>query len=451
MLRRSLRALNDGAKHTIESILRLVERRNSEIDVDVKKVPLSMLDGWSADADGSLRHTSGKFFSVEGVETRTNRGAVPRWTQPIINQGEAGYLGLIAKDFDGVPHFLMQLKIEPGNINRVQVSPTLQATRSNFRQAHGGRKPLYLDNFRNAAPHQIIVDQLQSEHGSRFLRKRNRNIVIMAAGDVGEQDGFCWMTAGQLKALLRIDNLVNSPARSVFSLLDFGPPCEGCGLHSFDYLLSWLTGIKADSELVVRPCPLNMMTEWMERDGEIVHRDGKFFKVAGVSVSIAGREVTSWSQPVIVPVQCYLCAFIIKEIKGVPHFLVQAKLECGNYDGVELAPTVQCLTGREGNPGENPLFDNILYFDYVINAKRESVLYDSIQSEEGGRFYHDRNRYMLIWAEEDFPTEEPPSHVWMTRRQIYGFLRFNNFVNAQARSLLAALPFCGDGMGRENG
>jgi hypothetical protein len=29
----------------------------------------------------------------------------------------------------------------------------------------------------------------------------------------------------------------------------------------------------------------------------------------------------------------------------------------------------------------------------------------------------------------------------MTRRQLYGFLRFNNYVNAQARSLLAALPY----------
>ncbi|MDR1257258.1 MAG: NDP-hexose 2,3-dehydratase family protein, partial [Spirochaetaceae bacterium] len=314
MLKRSLQALNDGAKHTIEDILRLVERRNREIDVHVKKIPLSMLDGWSADADGSLRHASGKFFSVEGIEVRTNSGAVPRWTQPIINQGEVGYLGLIAKDFDGVLHFLAQLKIEPGNINRVQVSPTLQATRSNFSQVHRGKKPLYLDNFRNAAPSQIIVDQLQSEHGSRFLRKRNRNIVIMAAGDVEEQEGFCWMTAGQLKALMRIDNMVNSPARSVFSLLDFGPPDDGRGLHSFDHLLSWLTGVKSDSELVVRPYQLNRMTDWLARDGEIVHSEDKFFRVAGISVSIAGREVTSWSQPVIVPVHCYLCAFIIKEI-----------------------------------------------------------------------------------------------------------------------------------------
>jgi len=30
-------------------------------------------------------------------------------------------------------------------------------------------------------------------------------------------------------------------------------------------------------------------------------------------------------------------AFLVKEIKGVLHFLVQAKLESGNFDKIELA------------------------------------------------------------------------------------------------------------------
>ena len=34
----------------------------------------------------------------------------------------------------------MQAKIEPGNINKIQLSPTIQATKSNFTQKHGGRK-----------------------------------------------------------------------------------------------------------------------------------------------------------------------------------------------------------------------------------------------------------------------------------------------------------------------
>ncbi|MDR3356050.1 MAG: NDP-hexose 2,3-dehydratase family protein [Spirochaetaceae bacterium] len=463
MLLRSLCALNEGARNSLEDISGLIERRSRETAVDVKTVPFSRLDNWVVDDKGGLKHSSGKFFSVEGVEAETGYGSFRRWTQPLINQPEIGYLGLLAKEFNGVLHFLMQMKIEPGNINHVQVSPTLQATRSNFRREHHGRKPFYLDRFEDAAPRDILVDQLQSEHGSRFLRKRNRNIVVMLDGDIELYQDFCWMTAGQIKALTLLDNKVNMSARSVFSLLNpgrFARPFDDTralsafgkalllsagtdhSVHSTDTLLSWLTGLKADCKLVVRPCPVNKMPEWRVSEDEIARRDGKYFKILGINVSIAGREVTSWCQPVIKAAQNYLCAFIVKEFHGVPHFLVQAKLECGNYDVIELAPTVQCFTdGGDDGGGENESGDPVPFFDYVRVTPPERILYDTLQSEEGGRFYHDQNRYMLVMAGGDLPEEIPEEFAWMSLKQVYTFLRFNNFVNVQARSLIAALPY----------
>ena len=119
----------------------------------------------------------------------------------------------------------MQAKIEPGNVNCVQISPTLQATKSNYSQIHKGKQPLYLDYFVNASPDQIILDQLQSEQGARFLRKRNRNIIIKVEEDVEEHDDFRWMTLGQIKELMRYDNMVNMDTRTVLS-----------GLKISDYL-----------------------------------------------------------------------------------------------------------------------------------------------------------------------------------------------------------------------
>ena len=51
-------------------------------------------------------------------------------------------------------------------------------------------------------------------------------------------------------------------------------------------------------------------------------------------------------QPLVQPAQEGLVAFVIKKINNVYHFLVQAKLESGNFDILELAPTVQCLTSK---------------------------------------------------------------------------------------------------------
>lgn len=84
--------------------------------------------------------------SMEFIYRRTIRD-VSTWDQPIINQPEIGFLGFIVKKIQGVYHFLMQAKIEPGNLNVVQLSPTLQATRSNYTRVHKGAIPKYLEYF----------------------------------------------------------------------------------------------------------------------------------------------------------------------------------------------------------------------------------------------------------------------------------------------------------------
>jgi oxidase EvaA len=183
----------------------------------IDRIPFSDLREWYFDpSTGNLRHRSGRFFSIEGIRVRTDFGAVPEWTQPIISQPEVGILGILAKKFDGILYFLMQAKMEPGNINTVQLAPTLQATRSNYTRVHGGRTPPYLEYFVDKRDSRVLVDTLQSEQGARFLRKRNRNIVIETTKEVPLSDDFRWLTLGQLQKLVRYDHIVNMDARTVF-------------------------------------------------------------------------------------------------------------------------------------------------------------------------------------------------------------------------------------------
>jgi len=424
-------------------IVSWIEERNRNVNVDVKRVVFSDMAKWQLDRNiGMLKHESGKFFSIQGIHVDTDYGCKHSWDQPIINQPEIGYLGILAKEFDGVMYFLMQAKIEPGNVNCVQISPTLQATKSNYTQVHEGKKPTYLEYFANAKPHQIILDQLQSEQGARFLRKRNRNIIIKVDDEVMVGDDFRWMTLGQIKDLMRYDNVVNMDTRTVLSGIDFCqydiPHCYTGyeSLHTMTEHLSWLSNLKSKYELNITSKRLDELEEWQVVDDEISRYDEAFFKVIGVNVTISNREVTSWCQPLVQPMQQGICAFIVKKINGVYHFLMQAKLECGNYDIIELAPTVQCLTGNVYAVKNKPA-----YTDYVLNAPKNKVLYDVMQSEEGGRFYHEQNRNMIVEADDTFSEEELPNFHWMTLRQIGEFLKFNNYLNIQARSLISAIKY----------
>ncbi len=195
---------------------------NNQVTFEVNFIPLNRMDNWYFDARKNIRHKSGKFFSIEGIRVRTEfNGEVKTWDQPIINQPEVGFLGILCQKKRGVLYFLMQGKIEPGNVNKIQLSPTLQATKSNFSQVHGGKVPPFLEYFKNSmAGRKIIVDQLQSEQGARFLKKRNRNMIIQVedAMEIGDIPGnYCWLTLGQLKKLMTYPNLVNMDTRTVLS------------------------------------------------------------------------------------------------------------------------------------------------------------------------------------------------------------------------------------------
>ena len=114
---------NEGSFIATNDIIQWLEEQNRKVTVSVNKIPFSKLKSWTIN-ENNISHDSGKFFSIDGIHVKTSWPDVYEWDQPIINQPEVGYLGFITKEFDGILYFLMQAKIEPGNVNYVQLSPT---------------------------------------------------------------------------------------------------------------------------------------------------------------------------------------------------------------------------------------------------------------------------------------------------------------------------------------
>lgn len=449
------------------SVVELLKKRASETNVLVQRMPFDEMKQWVFDPKTNfLIHNSGKFFSIEGLSVNTNYGDISQWDQPIINQPEIGYLGIICKKINGTLHFLLQIKVEPGNINYCQLSPTLQATRSNYSKVHQGKSPKYLEYFANVKKDNILLNQLQSEQGARFLRKRNRNIIIRVEEEIELDEDFIWLTLGQIKNLLLLDNIVNMDTRTVISGIPFGSLClndclnylsdsnididpeknlflksmliEDCSVNSLGDILSFLTDLKSQYDLFLVSKRLDNLSYWLIESDQIRHFNNNFFRVIGVNVAIDGREVASWDQPMIQPMNPGICGFIVKKINGILHFIVQAKLECGNQDIFELAPTVQCLTGGYLEINGEPVCD-IPFLSDLLAASKGSVIYDSMQSEEGGRFYREQNRNIIALVGDEFSIDLPERYIWMTLNQLMIFMKFNNYLNVQARNLISLI------------
>ena len=420
--------------HTIEgkhSVIELEDWKNclkKNTFVKVKQIDLNAMKNWQLNDYGEIEHTSKGFFRVTGLSVSQETSKIKSWNQPIIDQQEIGILGFLCTKINGVLHFLVQAKIEPGNVNVIQLCPTVQATRSNFKRVHKGGSVPYLNYF---LKNKHIIDRLQSEQGGRFFRKFNRNVISFIKSEIKSLENFRWMTLGQISYFLNKDNVLNMDARSVLShLMTFDPSAiwNNNIINSINYF-------RFTNHTHSKLIGLDALTEWSFKDGVLSHEDDKFFHVIGASVNIDGREVNSWDQPMIAPVSRGICGTIIRRSETDLQILIQCKFECGLGNRVEIAPSLQSLIGR----AELAKVNKIPFIDYFgIGSGAGRKLYSVLQSEEGGRFYQEENLYEI--AEVNLKTVNiPESFQWISFSALKKLIAIGGLVNIQLRGLALAL------------
>lgn len=437
-------------------LLSWIKERNKNLVVEIHRTRLEDSSFWFYDREeGCIRNQSHSFFTITGYQQIVTDGT--SLSQPIILQEEIGYLGILCQEINGVMHFLMQAKIEPGNVNKIQISPTIQATKSNFTQQHGGAKPPYLEYFLNASKYEIVVDQIQSEQSSRFYKKRNRNIILRVEEKIPLLPSHRWMTLGQLKRLMREDNLVNMDTRTVFACIPFAKlgfsPLEllklsekfqdkalfrsvfiGTSDNQLPQIYQYINNRKMFAQNCGTFLPLHKLPDWEMRKDEIVCRHPYPFKVIFCDISIEGREVKHWTQPLFEASGIATFGLLCCEENGVLKFLVKVMPEIGCFDSVELGPTVQreavAFTQAE---------DVISRFFMEWLEAGQGVVFDHLLSEEGGRFYHEQNRNVLLRVNRSELPPLPEGYFFLDYKTLNELVQVNNTLNIQLRNLLSLL------------
>lgn len=437
------------ALHSTESLHEWIAERKSKLYVSLEKISLEECSPWSYQKEeGCIRNGDGSFFKIFGIR-QYEHGSV-RLEQPIIVQDEIGFLGILCCKIEGIWHYLMQAKIEPGNVNTVQLSPTLQATKSNFMKKHGGKAPMFLEYFTEMKPEDILVDQIQSEQSSRFLKKRNRNVIIMIHEQLQEPPTHRWMTLPQIKEMMHHDNLVNMDTRTVLSCIPYvllgqegDVPFKN---KPYFYKTAWSMNRRTIAEIFheinnykmfagskTELVPLHTLENWHMEEKEFVCRNSYPFKVIFCNISIEGREVTNWRQPLFAAQGRALFGLFCCDDNGIMKFLVKVRPEVGCFDGIEIGPTVQ----REAFSGWQP--DAVeKHFMEKLNQKKD-VVADAILSEEGGRFYQEENRNVILYIEKNELKEIPSDYIWSDYGTLNILTQVNNCLNIQLRNLLSLL------------
>lgn len=447
---KSALAKDQNAFQNLDEFWKWFSHKNESGHFVVEEIPFDKLDKWHIDPDTkNISHESGKFFSIEGLDVKTNFQGQKSWNQPIINQPEVGILGIIVKEFKGVLHFLMQAKMEPGNVNILQLSPTVQATKSNYTQVHKGNLPTYLEYFLDdKANFEVLCEQQQPEQSAKFYKKKNNNLIIKVDADIELKDDFIWLTLADIIQIAKRDNIINMDSRSVLSCIQFVNVKEGNeitqallgsidqekALFSMEQHHDWLESLKSNYDYNVTRVQLDELDDWDMDHEKVFHKTKTFFDVIAVRVEAGNREVVSWTQPLVKDKNEGLIGFLVKKMNGIYHFLVQGKFEPGNQDKIDLSPTIS-FANWKSRISEG---DNVPFIEY-FHKGNGTVILNSVQSEEGGRFYHLQNRNMIIDIDAEEIGEVPENFQWMTLGQIYEFIE-KGLMNVEARSVISCLP-----------
>ncbi|WP_243372314.1 NDP-hexose 2,3-dehydratase family protein [Geotalea sp. SG265] len=430
--------------HADDWVFDWIGRRLASPRLQVEPIPLAAMANWVIDPEtGNIGHDSGMFFTITGVKARhRSLGGDIEWDQPMIDQPEIGILGILVKSINGVLHFCLQAKEEPGNINSVQLSPTVQATYSNYTKAHGGALPPLLSYFLKPLPERVLFAKLQTEDGGRFLFKSNRNMIVRVGEDELEElpDPFIWLTLRQIAMLLRRDNLIHACTRSILSSLVFPRAEQSClreDMASLADAIQWLDDEKATNHMTVKRQGLKTLKEWsLDRDGCFSHLEKRFFRVIGIQVRSVGREVSAWSQPILDNPQMGIIGLLTQVRQGERHFLMQAKAEVGNRTMVQLGPTVQFTPS---NYAGNAKLPKPFLFEEFSTGSKFPLLWQNHQAEEGARFYHEAHLHRICELPAGYNLPLPPDFSWISETQLRFFLRLGETVNSCARSIIACL------------
>ena len=155
-----------------------------------------------------------------------------------------------------------------------------------------------------------------------------------------------------------------------------------------------------------------------------------------MSTKNASREVKSWDQPFIKQINFVggIIGLVRKKIRGIPHYLVEAKFEPGNYNLIQLSPSVQATYSNLNQVHKG-------YRNKVINAyfkKDFKLIRKTWVSEDGGRLFKKRNMHWIIETKKS-KINLPKNYKWLTLWEINEFINKGVYVGPHLRAILSLI------------
>ena len=207
---------------------------------------------------------------------------------------------------------------------------------------------------------------------------------------------------------------------------------------NFKKNILWYKKIKKNNKAKVENIHLEKMKKWTYDPikGILSHDSGEFFSIEGRRITNTKREVNSWDQPFIKQIgyKGGIIGLVRSKIKGIPHYLVDAKFEPGNFNDVQLSPSLQATYSNLNRVhlGNKPKVAN-KYFKRNFKTIRKFWV-----TEDGGRLFKKRNLHWIIQYSGKINVPGP-TYKWLTLWELDRFIKMGYYVGPHLRSILSLI------------
>ena len=205
-------------------------------------------------------------------------------------------------------------------------------------------------------------------------------------------------------------------------------------------ILNWVKTRQKKIKTISKIINLNKCKGWhLDKKNNLYHESRQFFKVKGVETKGAfGREVNSWTQPILTQKHGGVLAFISRQTsKFGTQFLVDAKIEPGDDSIIKISPSFQATQSNmnRAHGGKRPNF-----YDIVMQNKGAELIYYTIHNEEGARFWRKSNWNVIVRLKNPFDKRVKGSNYkWVSLKQLKKLALRNRCVNPFVKTILFML------------
>ena len=205
-------------------------------------------------------------------------------------------------------------------------------------------------------------------------------------------------------------------------------------------IVNWKNKLQKKVRTTSKIINLKECNSWyFDKNSNLHHESGQFFKIKGVKTEGAtGREVHSWTQPILTQKHGGVLAFISRQTKKFgTEFLLDAKTEPGDDSLIKISPSFQATQSNmnRAHGGKRPKF-----YDIVIKLKGAELIYYTIHNEEGARFWKKSNWNVIVKLKDPYDKRiKGDNYMWASLSQIKRLALKNRCVNPFVKTILFIL------------